>query len=106
GNPNDCDAQRDESKWRHFWWMANIANGPGQRNSCGENCASASRYGGDGKDVISATGAGRGYRQMLCTGGENRADFDDHSGGSVGNALYERRAAPRYTRRLYSGCCG
>src|SRR5882724_1001488 len=93
-------ADGHESKWRHFRRMVDISNGFGQRHSCGENCASTSCYRGDGRVVISPTREGRRHGEMLCAGGENRTDFDDHSGGSMGNTLYDRRGTSGYTWRV------
>jgi hypothetical protein len=99
---NDCHAQGYQSERRYFWRMVDLANGSRQRNSRGQNRASASCYCRDGRNVVSRTRAGRGHRQVLCASGENRSDIDDDSGGGLGNAIHDRRAAPRHTRRLYT----
>src|SRR6266513_5943168 len=96
GDPNDCHAEGYKSERRYFRRLVDLANGPRQRNSCRENGASASRHGGDGRNVVSGTCASGGYGSVLCPHRENRPNIDDHSGGGVGNALHDRRGAPRY----------
>src|SRR4029434_7584069 len=36
GYSNDRHAYGYEPQWRHFWWMGDLTNGPGERNSCSE----------------------------------------------------------------------
>ena len=87
GYSHDRHAGRYKPKWRCFWWMVDVANGLGQRHSRFENSESARRYGRNGGPVISSTGRGRGYGDVLCLGGKNRADVNDHPGGGLGGTL-------------------
>lgn len=43
----------------------------------------------------------RRHRRVLCLGGTNWPDFDDHPGGSLGAALYGRTDRARHPRRLH-----
>src|SRR3954453_21558340 len=47
--------------------------------------------------------ASGGYGQVLCARRENRADFNDHSRRSLGDALHDGRRTSRHTWRLYAG---
>ncbi len=57
--------------------MGDLTNGLGQRNSRGEDGASARRHSGDGRNVVPAAGQSGGHRQVLCARGENRTHFND-----------------------------
>jgi hypothetical protein len=63
--------------------------GLGQWNSCGENCSGARGHSGDGRNVIFGASESGGHGQLLCAGGENRADFDDDSSRGLGDASYD-----------------
>ena len=76
GDPNDRHASGHKSEWRHFRWVGDLTNGLGQRDSRRENGASTRRHCGNGRNVVPAAGESRGYRQVLCVRGENRANFD------------------------------
>src|SRR5438477_12059908 len=87
GYSHDRHASRYKPKWRCFWRMVDVANGLGQRHSRFENSESARRYGRDGGPVISSTGRGRGYGDVLCLGGKNWEVLNDLSGGGLGCRL-------------------
>src|SRR5437773_9679713 len=87
GYSHDRHAGRYKPKWRCFWRMVDVANGLGQRHSRFENSESARRYGRNGGPVISSTGRGRGYGDVLWLGGRNRAEVNDDIGGGWGGRV-------------------
>src|SRR5207237_6380340 len=87
GDSDHCHAQGYQSERRHFRRMVDLANGPRQRNSRGENRTSARRYCSDGRNVVFRACAWRGSRKVLCACRENRTVVNDDSGGGRCNAL-------------------
>jgi hypothetical protein len=103
GDSNHRHAAGHKSEWRHFRRMGDVTNGLGQRDSSGEDSASARRHGGNGRNVVPAAGESGGHRQMLCARGENWADFDDHSRRGLGDPFHDGRRTSRHPWRVYTG---